>query len=444
MSPEAFGRLDVLNALVSSGVLILMFGTDVAAVRLYFDRPTPEGQRRLFSTWLAIGLLIVAIPAAVLIAGADQLGRALFGVDDLALAVALVGMTLVGGIVHFVTLGVLRATGRPLAYALLEGGALSVNAALAVALLAGWRPDATAVMLALALSWGGAAVVGLVIVRRSIVARPSMAAGSALLALALPLAPAIAATWGADFFHRAFLLGAAGATQAAFLSVATRVASVALLVVAAAQLAWHPHAYRLGVSPDAMARLAIEGRQIVVALVACVGVLGVVTPEILAVIGGSPYRDAAPATGLGLVSVLGVGLFTIGSLPSAVVRRTRDMGVAVVAGVVVAVGLNVAFAASLGAVGTAGAIVAGQFVTAGIAVTLGSRRLPIRYAWSRILGLVAVASVVVIGSTYSSDVSALQRLALAALLLVALGLDGTLPAAMADIIRRRRMASRDG
>jgi O-antigen/teichoic acid export membrane protein len=444
MSPEAFGRLDVLNALVSSGLLILLFGTDVAAVRLFFDRPSPEGQRRLFSTWLTIGLLVVAIPAGVLVVGADQFGRALFGVDDLALAVALVGITLIGGIVHFVTLGVLRATGRPLAYALLEGGALSLNAGLAVALLAGWRPDATAVMLALAVSWGGAAVVGLVTVRDSIVARPSIAAGTALLALALPLAPAIAATWGADFFHRAFLLGAAGATQAAFLSVATRVASVAMLVVAAAQLAWHPHAYRLGVSRDAMARLATEGRQIVVALVACVGILGVATPEILAVIGGSPYRGAAPATGLGLVSVLGVGLFTIGSLPSAVVRRTRDLGVAIVAGVVVAVGLNVMLAASLGAFGTAGAIVAGQSVTAGIAIALGSRRLPIPYAWSRLTALIGVAAVVVIGSTYSPDVPALQRIALAALLLVALGLDGTLPAAMAERIRRRRAASKDG
>ena len=41
-----------------------------------------------------------------------------------------------------------------------------------------------------------------------------------LLLLALPLVPAIAATWGADFFHRAYLLGVAGATQVAYLSVA--------------------------------------------------------------------------------------------------------------------------------------------------------------------------------------------------------------------------------
>ena len=37
LAPSQFGQLDVLNALVSSGLLIVMLGTDVAAVRLYFD-----------------------------------------------------------------------------------------------------------------------------------------------------------------------------------------------------------------------------------------------------------------------------------------------------------------------------------------------------------------------------------------------------------------------
>ena len=34
---DQFGQLDVLNALVSSSLSIVMLGTDVAAVRLYFD-----------------------------------------------------------------------------------------------------------------------------------------------------------------------------------------------------------------------------------------------------------------------------------------------------------------------------------------------------------------------------------------------------------------------
>lgn len=442
LAPEAFGRLDVLNALVSSGLLIVMLGTDVATVRLFFDRSTDEERRRLFATWGVVVLSIAAIPTVVLIAGADPISSALFGSTQLGPAIALVGVALMAGIVHFVTLGVLRATGRPLPYALLEGGALAVNALLAVVLVATWRADATAVMLALAISWSTAAVIGLVVVRGSIIARPSGSAARAILALALPLAPAIGATWGADFFHRAFLLGTTGATQAAYLSMATRIGSIAMLVVAAAQLAWHPHAYRLGVTPDATRRLAAEGRQILVALVVTVGLLGLFAPEVLQAIGGDPYRGAAPALGLFLVSVLGVGVFTIASLASAIERRTGDIGTAVVIGVTVAVALNLALARTYGAVGTAFAIAIGQFVAAGIATLLGRRRLAIPFAWRPVLALVVVAIVVVLASTVTGPIPVVGRLALGLGLLIGLLAEGTLPHWLAIVRDRGRRSER--
>ena len=64
LAPEGFGRLDVLNTLVSSGLLIVMLGTDVATVRLYFDRRSSDDARRLFATWLVIALSVAFIPAS--------------------------------------------------------------------------------------------------------------------------------------------------------------------------------------------------------------------------------------------------------------------------------------------------------------------------------------------------------------------------------------------
>jgi O-antigen/teichoic acid export membrane protein len=248
------------------------------------------------------------------------------------------------------------------------------------------------------------------------------------------------ATWGADFFHRAYLLGAAGATQVAYLSVATRIGSVAMLVVAAAQLAWHPHAYRLGTTADATRRLAAEGRGIVVALVACVGILGVLTPEILLLIGGDAYRDAAATVGIFLVSVLGVGLFTVGSLASAIRHRTADMGVAVIAGVGIAVVMNIVVAGSLGAPGTAAAIAAGQFVTAVVAIRLGRRRLAIPFRWARIVALVGLAALVVLVATSTLELPLVARLALCGPLVLALAVEGTLPAWLATVGHRRGSA----
>ena len=329
---DQFGQLDVLNALVSSSLSIVMLGTDVAAVRLYFDRRTTPTNAARSPRGAPSPRRRAAVPTVGIVVGSEAISSFLFGSADLALAVVFVGIALLAGILHFVTLGVLRATGRPITYAALEGGALIANAMLAIALLVVWRADATSVMLALALSWSVAAILGLVIVRDSIAARSSTAA-RAILALALPLAPAIAATWVPTSSTGRIC----SAWRAPRKSVPVgrdqdRVRRDAGRG-AAAQLAWHPHAYRLGVPSNAAARLHAEGRRIIVALVVCVGTLGLLTPELLVVIHGDRHHAAAPKVGFFPISVLGVGLFTVGSLPSAIARWTADMGAAVMAGV---------------------------------------------------------------------------------------------------------------
>jgi O-antigen/teichoic acid export membrane protein len=438
LAPEGFGRLDVLNTLVSSGLLIVMLGTDVATVRLYFDRRSPDASRRLFATWWVIAVGTAVIPTLILVVGASGVSQLLFGTAELSTAVTMVGVALLAGIILFVTLGILRATGRPATYAALEGGALTLNAVLAVVLLVAWRADPTAVMLALAVSWTGAAVIGLTLVRHSIIGRPSRSIARAILVLALPLAPAIVATWGADFFHRAYLLGVAGATEAAYLSMATRLGSIAMLVVAAAQLAWHPHAYRLGTSDAAVRQLAVEGRQIVVALVACVTLLGLFADEVLLVLGGPAYISAAPAVGMFLLSVLAVGLFGVASLASVIQRSTGDIGRAVVTGVAVAIVANVLIAPRAGAVGTAGAIALGQTVSLVIVSALGRRRLAIPFAWRPILLLVVLAAAVVLVSTITAGPSIGVRLVLAIGVGAALMAEGTLPAWLGSVGHRIR------
>jgi len=400
LTPAEFGRLDVLNALLSALILALLLGTDVAATRLYFDRHDPRGRGELLASWYALGLGVIIPIALALVILSDRLSRALFATTDLAFAIDLVGVIVVAGMAYTITLGVLRTTGRPLAYALLEGGALTANAVVAIAFLAWWRADATSVMLALAVIWSAAAVLGLWAVNRSVAAAPSRSAMVELLRLGLPLAPAVAATLGADFLNRAYLLGSSGATEAGYLSIAIRIASVAGLIVVATQLAWQPHAYRLGESAAALARLASEARVIVIGLSAAVGVIGLLSPEIVAVVGAGRYGSAVPAVGLALIGMLGSGLFAVASLRSAMTRATRDIGASALVGVGCAVALNLILAPRFGATGTAAAIAAGQSVPVAVVAFLGRRtRLPA--PWPR-LALIAGASVVVVwlGASY--------------------------------------------
>ncbi len=428
LTPEEFGRLDVLNALISASIVALILGTDVAATRLYFDRATQDARRQLLSSWYALGLAVISPLAVALLVWAGPISRALFGTSDLSLAVAIVGVVALAGMVYTITLGVLRATGRPLAYAVLEGGALVVNAALGILLLLIWRADATAVMLALAISWSVAGLLGLWAVRASIASPPSPAAAADLLRLGLPLAPAIAATLGADFFNRAYLLGTAGPTDAGYLSIAIRIASVAGLIVVATQLAWQPHAYRLGDAPDSLARLGTEARQILAVLSLCVGLLGLLAPEVVGLIGAGRYADARPAVGLALIGVLGTGLFAVTSLRSAMAQATRDIGLAVLVGVAAAVALNLGLAPSLGAAGTAAAIATGQLVPTGIVGRVGRRHTPLPVDWTRVAAIISVTVVaVVVGSIIESPVGV--RVIAAAAYLAGLWFEGTIAAA---------------
>jgi O-antigen/teichoic acid export membrane protein len=434
LTPEEFGRLDVLFALIGAALAILMLGTDVAATRLYFDRQVSSARRRLLSSWYAVTLGVAVPLAGVIVALRTPISQLLFGTSELADAVGLTGITILVGTVHAVTLGVLRTTGRPLTFAILEGSALVANAVLAVCLLIVWRADPATVLLALAISWLVSGLAGCWLVRDSIRARPAFAETIPLLRLGLPLVPGVALALGAEFVNRAYLLGSAGATEAAYLSIAIRIASVAGLVVTAAQLAWQPHAYELARTPDTKGQLGVEASQILVAVAACVGLLGLACPEVVALIGGPQFEESRPAVAVALFGVAAAAFFLVTSLPSAVGRATPQIALATSVGVVGAVAANLVLAQQWGAVGTAIAITSGQCVAVAAVVVLGRRftQLPVR--WARVAFVVLMSSIA-IGVGLVAPLG--WRLLFAAALLLGLWYEGTFKEIVARTDGRR-------
>ena len=430
LSPAEFGRLDVLNALISAGLAAFMLGTDVAVTRLYFDADSPRDRQRLLGSWVAF-IAAVATPVAILlIIGASSISAALFGSADYTLAVSLVGVVMLVGLLHAAVLTTLRTLGRARAYGLLEGAALILNAVIAIGLLLVWRQDATAVMLALAISWGLATIIGLALVRPAISARPSTDAVSRLLALGLPLAPAVAAVLVGDFLNRSVLLGVGGADEAGFLSIGIRIASLAGLFVAATQLAWQPHAYRLGTSTATLAQLAREGRRIVVAIALVVVVLLAFLPEIVALIGGSRYAPAGPAAALALGATLGACLYVVSTLPIAMARATTQLAWSAIVGVAVAIVANLVLVQSYGSAGTAGAMLIGQVVAAAAAAAFARRHPRPPGLGAGVYAIVVATFALAIGSAVAWEPPLWSRMGLLALMVVLVWLEGTLPAAV--------------
>jgi O-antigen/teichoic acid export membrane protein len=395
LAPEAFGRLDVLSTLGTTVTSVAVLGLDVAATRLYPD-VSPEQQRRLFGSWMAIAAIVLAPVLLVSIVGAPFFSRLLFGTSGEALGVVMVAVYAAGNLYQVIGLTALRNQARASTYALVSTAAFLVNG-VAVVVLLKLHPAPGSAMTGMALGVAAGGCAAIVMARALVLHRPSRPMSRALLALGLPLVPALAATWIGDFVNRAILLHAAGSAQVGFLSVAVRFGSAGILVVTGFQLAWLPRAFAQGRTPEALARIARDAERIVVAVALALVPFAVCAPEILRLVAGSRYDAALPSIGFATVTSVGLAVFTIASMPSAIDRDMQVLGFAGTAGALSAIAANVVFAPRWGAVGTSAALALGQFVGL-LVVTVRGRRavhLPINtIAVARVaLATVAVALV---------------------------------------------------
>jgi O-antigen/teichoic acid export membrane protein/SAM-dependent methyltransferase len=352
---------------------------------------------------------------------------------------------LVAGTYQVIALGVLRAQRRSAEYAALSAGSLAVYFILAVLLIVVWRADANALILAFALSQIVGATIGAIRIGAVRLPRPTRPTVVLLLVTGLPLAPAVAAVWIGEFLNRGILLSAAGAAEVGYLSVALRLASVVGLVVAGFQLAWLPHVYALGAAPDERARIAVEGRRIVALVALVVAGLSLIAPELLVVVSGDRYLPALRSVGWSALALLLVALTMIGSTPSALATKMRDLGIVGVAGVAAAVALNVLVAAKFGSAGTAAALAMGQGVAAGVAIWLGRRRLDVPWPWARMASISLAAAIVAIGSTLPDGGAPLAvRAALAVAFVLVLVAEGVVSEVIEFVRHSLAVDSRDG
>lgn len=423
--PAEYGRLDVLSTLATALTSVGVLGLDVAATRLYPEVPDGE-RRRMFGTWTVLTLVVSAMVAGALAIAAPSISDLLFDTTSYAWAVALVGLYVVGNLFQVVGLTALRNLRRPFAYASVSTAAFVANGVLVVVLLR-WRPEVSSAMAGMALGVVVGGALAMVVARRLVFGRPSGHHLRSLLRLGLPLVPALAVIWLGDFVNRAVLLADAGASEVGFLSVAVRFGSVGLLVVMGFQLAWHPLAFGMGQAPDALRRIADDGRRIMVGVALTVVPLGLVSPELLRIVSGEAYEPALPALGLSLVAAVATGLYTVATMPSAISQKMRDLGVSATIGGIVTIAANLVAAPLAGSGGTAAAMVLGQLAAVAVAIILARGRAPVPLAWGRISTISALATVVVLLATLPpGGASILVRAALGVVFVVVLAAEGSL------------------
>lgn len=434
-----YGRMDVLSTLGSACISGFLLGIDVAVTRLFFDAASIRERRQLLGTWLVLtGAVVLPVGFGLIILSAD-IARLLFGAEGDSTAVAYVGLMTIFGTYQVVALTVLRAIRRPGTYALLSAGVLLLNAILAVLLLRSGADHVAAIMAALAASLGIGGLVGLWTVRDSVIGAPSRRCAVALLRVGLPLAPAVLATWAAEFFNRTILLTSAGTQQVAVFAVGLRIASIASLVVAGFQLAWYPHAFAMGSSQVALDRLAVEARRIVVGVAAIATLVALAAPAIVVLATGSGYQASVAVVGFSLLGVVANATFLVASLPRAMAMTMGAIGAASLVGIVVGVIANFLLAPAMGAQGTAFAISLGPVIATSVLMIAGGRgpilRIPIRR-----LGLTvgSLGFIIIVATHTSASESPVATACLAGATVGVLVAEGTLLDGMRYLTRRWR------
>jgi O-antigen/teichoic acid export membrane protein len=434
LTKEEFGRFDVLSVLGGALITILLMGVDVAAIRLYFDRPEVRDRAELLASWYLLAAAITIPISLVLLIARTTISVALFDTPDLSAAVGLLGIIVVSGTFLAVALGILRARGSSGRYGLLSSTGLVLNAGMTVTLLSVWRRDATSALMALAISWTVGAVVGFAMARKELRGRPSWTAVKSLLVLGLPMAPAVVIVFTADFFQRAFLLNVAGPQEVANLAVAIRFGSVATLMVIGFQYAWQPRTFATATAADLKHELG-NARWILRAVAVGAAAIALVTRPLLDLVAGTAYGAAVPTTGVTLLGAIAMALFMIQSTPLLVARKTAIVATATIAGTLTALMLSLVCAPRLAAFGTASAIAIGQLVsaTASWRLTRAPNRVPgIKNAAPVVL---AAGAVIVAGTMVSEPYAVPGVIAGWIAMAIALQTDGSLSVAMGSFKR---------
>lgn len=344
---------------------------------------------------------------------------------------------------------VTRRERRPGAYVFLTLSRPMLLLAATVPLVA-VDPSVGRAVLGLAIGTAAAAMLSLVAVRRSFAFRAALSDFGKIIRLGLPFAPLIVSLWVIANGGVFFLAGYASTSEVGYFRVATSVAAIASLPVAAFLRAWGP--LRREPIYDAVAqergKLAAGGLMATYFVMVAVGILlGLALgAQLLVRIAPPAYAAAAP-----LIPIAGAGLVLFGWMR--VVRRagqypgqkTWYISMAVVAALAF-VGACLVLIPPLGTVGAAIALVVaygtasmGMFVRS----QLGPTPIPLGYgriATALLIGLGCFAAALLLGGLVGPAAPLVDVVAFAAYPLLLL-LCGVIPRGHVTPLRRMAVAA---
>lgn len=335
-----YGRLEFLVAMTALVVSACGDAMGAGMARSYVDQAGSPRRLAVVRDGLRV-VLVMAVLGGVVIAGLALVAGAGIGASTAVLA----AMSVPPAVVSRYWADTFRVARRPWAFlttslirGLLAGG-------VGITLVLARSGSAGSVLGGVVVGSTGATLVGWVLVGSLSGRDRSGSHVREIVRFGLPLIPVAVSGWSLMLVDRLVIARFESAAPLGEYAVANRLVSLLLLIVYSVGTAWTPYAMRLGASnPDAEGRLRPIVLRIVLVAVGCVAVsIACVAPELVRLLAGSAYGDAArvvPTLAGALVLFAAVPVL---QTPLLLARRTRAMAVASL----VAAGVNLLSCMSL-------------------------------------------------------------------------------------------------
>lgn len=415
MGPEQFGVFSLMLSV--SGVLgvLLRLGLDGALMRLHFD-VTERERPALYSTLaLATATAGLGIAVVVGIGVAPFFERLFAGAPFWPLGPITLLLTFLVAF-QYVPFTFLRATQRPGRFLALTLAAFGVGVVATILLVGVLDLGAAGALFGQVAGAGTVVVAALLVLARLRPARPRAALLRRSLSFGLPLVPHALSGWVLNLSDR-WLIGllAGGGVTAAQAAVGTYslgyvIGQVVSLVAYSFNAAWVPFFYERGETVNGP-RLLREATTLSVLLLSALAVaIGLLAPELTAVLGGERWSgaiaEAARVTPVVAFASAIYGLYYMVVSAVFLSRRTGALPVLTTVAGLSNVAVNVALIPRIGIMGAAWATLAGYTLLAVLTIWYAARLFPLRLDAPRlVLALALSAAVLAVGSSATAPLA---------------------------------------
>jgi O-antigen/teichoic acid export membrane protein len=387
-----YGRVETLTALSAVLVVVLRLGISSAFFRYYFDSSDIAYRVRVVRTsfWFTMGSATLGLAAGWI--AAQPIADALSLGHDQAWLVRAAFVGLWAQMNYEQLTSLFRVEERPVLFMLATLANLLITVAATVVLVVHFHERALGVVVG---NWIGTLSVYLVLLgyrRYQLGLQFDRTLFREMNRFGLPLVPSQLALWALAFSDRFFIAKFKGQTEVGHYSVGVRIASAALLLLAAFRLAWPAFAYSIEDEDEAKRTYGFVLTYLLFVFSWLALTLGLLAPWLVRLLTGRPeFHEGSRVVPLTAFAVTALGGYIVVSIGIGRARKTQFNWVVTGVAAVIDIALNFALVPRFGMIGAA---IAGAAAYSSMFVLMSvhaQRVYPVPYQWRRIALAVGTA-----------------------------------------------------